>query len=116
MAQVVNWLLKVKDQKKVEETGNVRMNCLMNGQKKQDGSYCDGMWITVIIARTGDKATKWDKPADYTGKYIEVSGNFTHGDWEKDGKKGKNFTIFASEVKEHIFEERNNNGGGGNKY
>ena len=74
MAQVVNWLLKVKDQKKVEETGNVRMNCLMNGQKKQDGSYCDGMWITVIIARSGDRTTKWDKPADYTVTSLTAIG------------------------------------------
>lgn len=120
MAEVKNWVLKVKEQKRLE-SGNVSMNTMLTGRKRDDGSYDSAMWIVVIINRSDDpkKATKWATPADYTGKYIEVDGNFSHSDWAKEGKGGKNFTIFANEVREHIFEDKgkgNGGGGGGEKY
>lgn len=119
MAEVKNWVLKVKEQKKLE-SGNVSMNAMFSGRKKDDGSYDSAMWITVLINRSKDsqKATIWASPADYTGKYIEVDGNFSHSDWTKENKSGKNFTIFAKEVREHIFEDKGkgNGNGGGEKY
>lgn len=113
---VKNWVLKVKSQKKNEQTGNVSMNTFLSGQKNDDGSYCDGMWITVHIKRSGERPTVWEVPADYTGKYVEVDGKFAHSDWERDGKKGKNFMIFADEVREHIFEQNNENGNSGQNF
>ena len=117
---VKNWILKVREQKKIENNGKVKvsMNTLLTGRKHDDGTYDSGMFINVVIVRPNadgsnpDNLTKWDKPDDYTGKYISVDGNFAHSDWEKDGKKGKNFTIWASEVREYTFDD--NNGGGNN--
>ncbi len=106
MAEVKNWLLKVKEQKKLD-SGNVSMNCILNGTKDKDGNYPTCMWIRVILT----EETEWKERCDETGNYIEVDGKFSHSDWKKDGKSGKNFTIFASSVRKHVFEEKNSGGG-----
>jgi len=111
MARVENWVLKVRDQKKLD-SGNIRMNCQMNGSKHDDGTYDTAMFITVILT---DK-TEWAERCDETGNYIDVSGNFTHGDWKKDDKTGKNFTIFASKVSKHKFDDEKKPNNKSNNY
>lgn len=94
MKQFVNWTLKVKEQDK-KESGNIVLKCMMSGRKKEDGTYEQALWMRVVIINTGDNKTEWE-PQDLTDKYITVGGNFTHSDWESNGKIGKDFTIFAT--------------------
>ena len=106
MARVENWCLKVFEQSKTDK--GVKMRTALSGRKKADGSYGKSMNITVFL----NADTKWN-PADYSGKSVDVSGNFVHDEWEKDGKSGLNFTIFADTVQEHVWEKKQ---AGGNEW
>ena len=104
MSNITMPALKVWEQKanKNEDgsTKSVTMQCSLNGRKKEDGTYGKSMYINVFL--NGD--CQWT-PDDYSGKYIDVDGNFSISDYKsKDGKEGINYTIFANSVKEHIWE------------
>ncbi len=58
------------------------------------------MWISLYV---GDK-TDWVR-ADYLDQYVKVSGDFTHSDWEKGGKSGKNFTVFVDKLEKYEFKK-----------
>lgn len=97
--KITEAILKVKKQRKTEK-GTVIMDCMLSSKKK-DGSYYNPMWISLYL---GDKTT-WTK-ADYTDQYVKVSGNFTHSDWEKGGKSGKNFTVFVDTLEKYEFSKK----------
>lgn len=96
---VKNWGLKVMQQKITEGKGCM-LNCALNGRKNPDGTYPKSMYINVWI----DGKCECE-PDDYTGKYIEVDGRFTTGDYisKKTGETVLTFTIFATEVRTHIW-------------
>lgn len=97
--KITEAILKVKKQRKTEK-GTVIMDCMLSSKKK-DGSYYNPMWISLYL---GDK-TSWTK-ADYTDQYVKVSGDFTHSDWEKGGKSGKNFTVFVDTLEKYEFSKK----------
>lgn len=97
--KITEAILKVKKQRKTEK-GTVIMYCMLISKKK-DGSYYNPMWISLYL---GDKTT-WTK-ADYTDQYVKVSGDFTHSDWEKGGKSGKNFTVFVEKLEKYEFSSK----------
>lgn len=97
--KITEAILKVKKQRKTEK-GTVIMDCMLSSKKK-DGSYYNPMWISLYL---GDK-TNWTK-ADYTDQYVKVSGDFTHSDWEKGGKSGKNFTVFVDTLEKYEFSSK----------
>lgn len=72
---VKNWVLKVMQQRITEGKGCM-LNCALNGRKNPDGTYPKSMYINVWI----DGKCECE-PDDYTGKYIEVDGRFTTGDY-----------------------------------
>ena len=96
---VKNWILKVMQQKITEGKGCM-LNCALNGKKNPDGTYPKSMYINVWI----DGKCECE-PDDYTGKYIEADGRFTTGEYKsnKTGEKVITFTIFATEVRTHIW-------------
>lgn len=95
--KITEAIVKVKKQKLKKETGTVIMDAMLSSKKK-DGSYYDPMWLSLYI---GDK-TDWVR-ADYRDQYVKVSGDFTHSDWEKGGKSGKNFTVFVEKLEKYEF-------------
>ena len=97
--KITEAILKVKKQRKTDK-GTVIMDAMLSCKKK-DGSYYAPMWISLYLT----EKTEWVK-ADYTGSYIKASGSFTHSDWEKGGKSGKNFTIFADKVEKYEFNDK----------
>lgn len=99
--KITDAILKVKKQKKTEK-GTVIMDAMLSSKKK-DGSYYDPMWISLYV---GEK-TEWVK-ADYRDQYVKVSGDFTHSDWEKGGKSGKNFTVFVEKLEKYEFSKASN--------
>ena len=103
--KVTDAVLKVKKQKKTDK-GTVIMDAMLSSKKK-DGSYYSPMWFSLYL---GEK-TEWVK-ADYREGYVKVSGSFTHSDWEKGGKSGKNFTIFVDKLEKYEFSKDGGNGSG----
>lgn len=97
--KITEAILKVKRQKK-NDRGMVIMDAMLSSKKK-GGGYYNPMWLSLYL---GDK-TKWVK-ADYREQYVKVSGAFTHSDWEKNGKSGKNFTIFVDKLEKYEFEKK----------
>ena len=97
--KITEAILKVKKQRKTEK-GTVIMDCIFLSKKK-DGSYYNPMWISLYL---GDKTT-WTR-ADYTDQYVKVAGDFTHSDWEKGGKSGKNFTVFVETLEKYEFSSK----------
>lgn len=97
--KITEAILKVNKQRKTEK-GTVIMDCMLSSKKK-DGSYYNPMWISLYL---GDK-TNWTK-ADYTDQYVKVSGDFTHSDWKKGGKFGKNFTVFVDTLEKYEFSKK----------
>lgn len=97
--KITEAILKVKKQRKTDK-GTVIMDAMLSSKKK-DGSYYNPMWISLYLT----EKTDWVK-ADYTDNYIKASGTFTHSDWEKGGKSGKNFTIFADKVEKYEFSKK----------
>lgn len=97
--KITEAILKVKRQKK-NEKGMVIMDAMLSSKKK-DGGYYNPMWLSLYL---GDK-TEWVK-ADYREQYVKVSGTFTHSDWEKNGKSGKNFTVFVDKLEKYEFEKK----------
>lgn len=94
--KITEAILKVKKQRKTDK-GTVIMDAMLSSKKK-DGSYYNPMWISLYLT---DKAS-WTR-ADYSDQYVKVSGTFTHSDWEKGGKSGKNFTIFVDKLEKYEF-------------
>ena len=97
--KITEAILKVKKQRKAEK-GTVIMDAMLSSKKK-DGGYYVPMWLSLYL---GEK-TDWVK-ADYREQYVKVSGNFTHSDWEKNGKSGKNFTVFVDKLEKYEFEKK----------
>ena len=95
--RVANWKLHVFEQKKTDNA--VVMNCSLAGRKKQDGTFDKSMNVRVVI----NADTVWPR-VDFSGKNIIVNGGFQHKWWEKDGKSGVEFTVFATEVREFVKE------------
>lgn len=108
--EVVSWILKVQEQSKTAK-GNVNIKAFVPGRKRPEGGYDNGLFLTVMVL---DGKCEWI-PGDYEGKYIEVDGQFSHTDWEANGKHGKNFTIWASAVREYTFDKEENTGKGKSK-
>ena len=100
MNLVKNWRLKVFEQKKTEKA--VIMNAAKSGKKKDDGTYEKSMGISIIL----NNATEWPH-ADLTGKNILVDGQFSHNEWEKNGRGGLDFIIFATKIQEYVYEDNN---------
>lgn len=96
--KVTDAILKVKRQKKTDK-GTVIMDAMLSSKKK-DGSYYSPMWISLYL---GEKS-EWVR-ADYRDEYVMVSGNFAHSDWEKNGKSGKNFTVFVDKLEKYEFKK-----------
>lgn len=94
--KIAEAIVKVKKQRKTEK-GTVIMDAMLSSKKK-DGSYYDPMWLSLYV---GEK-TDWVR-ADYRDQYVKVSGTFTHSDWEKGGKSGKNFTVFVEKLEKYEF-------------
>ena len=102
--KITEAILKVKKQKKTEK-GTVIMDAMLSSKKK-DGSYYNPMWLSLYL---GEKS-EWIK-ADYRDQYVKVSGDFTHSDWEKGGKSGKNFTVFVEKLEKYEFSKDNSGSG-----
>lgn len=102
--KITEAILKVKKQRKTDK-GTVIMDAMLSSKKK-DGSYYAPMWISLYLT----EKTEWVR-ADYTDCYVKVSGAFTHSDWEKGGKSGKNFTIFADKVEKYEFSKHDESSG-----
>lgn len=94
--KITDAILKVKKQRKTDK-GTVIMDAMLSSKKK-DGTYYNPMWISLYLT---DKAD-WTR-ADYSDQYVKVSGDFTHSDWEKGGKSGKNFTVFVDKLERYEF-------------
>lgn len=90
---VEKWSLKCFDVK--ESKHGMVLNCVMNGKKKEDGTYPKGMPIRVICTSGKCEIV----PDDYTNCYISVDGSFGVSDYTKqDGTTVQSFTIFATKV------------------
>ena len=97
--RIVGFSLKCKEM--VETEKSYIAKCFMSGKKKEDGSYAKGMFIDVVI--TAD--TEWEE-GDLTGKYLNVDGNFSLGEYTtKAGETRVTYTIFAKKITEHTFED-----------
>lgn len=98
---VENFILRVFEQKKTDK--GVILNCAKSGKKKPDGKYEKGMPIKVFIDY-GERETEWAY-TDLSGKTVDVSGNFSHSEYEYEGKSGIGFSIFADRVREHVWKD-----------
>lgn len=96
--KITDAILKVKRQKKTDK-GMVIMDAMLSSKKK-DGGYYAPMWLSLYLG----KDSEWVR-ADYRDQYVKVSGNFTHSDWEKGGKSGKNFTIFVDKLEKYEYKK-----------
>lgn len=102
--KVNNFLLRVMEQKKTEKA--VIMNCTKSGKKLEDGSWDKSLNVRVILNGNTDwehKNLTYDKDKK---NCILVDGTFSHESWEKDGKSGFNFVIFADKVQTYIPEKK----------
>ncbi len=89
--------LRVFEQKK--NANSVTMRCGLSGKKKDDGTYPKSFPVEVILT---DK-TEWVHE-DLTKNLVDVTGSVMAEPWEKDGKSGFNFKIFADSVA--VFEKK----------
>lgn len=91
-----NWGLFCFDMKETEK--GVRLNCALNGKKKQDGSYEKGVNISVFC-----NFETCDIPQDdYTKVYIDVDGGISASEYtDKDGNIRSSLTLFADRVRKH---------------
>ena len=103
--KITEAILKVKKQRKTDK-GTVIMDAMLSSKKK-DGGYYAPMWLSLYL---GEK-TEWVR-ADYRDQYVMVSGSFTHSDWEKGGKSGKNFTVFVDKLEKYEFSKDSGSGSG----
>lgn len=91
-----NWGLYCFDMKETQ-TG-VRLNCAMNGKKKNDGTYEKGLSMGVFCS-----FETCDIPEDdYSKCFIDVDGGFTISEYVgNDGIARPSITIFADKVRKH---------------
>lgn len=94
-----NWGLKCFDMKAGEK--GVTLNCVLNGKKKEDGTYTKGMSIRVWCS-----FEKCDIPEDdYSNCYINVDGQISVSDYKKqDGTLVSQLTVFANKVRKKVWD------------
>lgn len=91
-----NWRLFCIEMK--ETNGGVRLSCKLNGKKREDGTYPNGVSVSVMcLFETCDIPE-----ADYNKKYIDVDGGITISEYtNKDGETKSTLTLFADKVRIH---------------
>lgn len=91
-----NWGLYCFDMKETQ-TG-VRLNCALNGKKKEDGTYEKGVSIGVFCSfETCDIIED-----DYSKCFIDVDGGISVSEYtNKEGVVCSSMTIFADKVRKH---------------
>ena len=97
-----NWGLYCFDMKQTEK--GIRLNCALNGKKKEDGSYSKGVNVGVFCAFPNENGEGGCdiEPDDYSGGYIDVWGGISASEYtDKDGVVRASLTIFADKVRKH---------------
>ena len=73
----------------------VRLICMLNGKKKEDGTYPKGFKITVVCTFNTCNIA----PADYSKKFIDVYGGLTVTDYvDNGGNLRSQLVLFADSV------------------
>lgn len=88
-------------EEKTTNKGNRYFTCSKSSGKNEDGTYKKSMFLNVFASKD------YELPKEMVKKSVDVEGTFSISEYKKeDGTKVTNFTIFATEVKEHIWEKK----------
>ena len=102
----LNWCLYCTEMITIQNGDGVRLSCILNGQKKQDGTYPKGVPVSVICIFEDCII----EPDDYAGKYVDVYGGITATEYStQSGEKKSGLTLFADKVSVHNWNDKKAN-------
>lgn len=96
-----NWGLYCMEQTSVKD--GIRLSCMLNGKKKEDGTYQKGMPLSVYC-KNGE--CNYDNSIDYSKSLIDVDGGITASEYKKkNGEIASSLTLFADKVRKHEWKD-----------